>query len=658
MSLMKNIIIITITSLLFFGCSFKEPQLLTYEQNTNYLVKNIMPIEVELANFESRYFMPWNIKSVAIDEDIASWANAVYQRKNRYYAENILLWEEDEVAQIIESTNFQDYNTQLKFAITTKNVQVRNLPTHKPFYRKTTLPGEGFPFDYMQNTRLHVNAPLLISHYSKDRSWAFVQSSLSTGWIPADSFVLLDAKDRSAFINSAKIIITKDNISIYSDTQNYVLSVKLGALFALGKEDDEFFYTYMYANTYEDFGKKILIRIPKTDASTMPLAFNEENIKRISSELLGEKYGWGGYLANRDCSSMTKDYLSTFGLWVPRNSAAQKNSGEYLSLKELSFKEKEKMILKNGIAFLSLIYLHGHIMLYAGEFDGHAMVMHNLWGVRTQNGEDEGRAVIGKAIISDLHIGENLSNVKKDSLLIARVEGIVITPNIPSFSINPFKKSYSSIEKIEKNLVYFKDGSTLIYDDDSEKSFEEKLENSSIKDMLSQNYPAYEEFKAPEVNYDPGRFRNQELFKKLYGADELSIKENLTKVSWLPNITNESIYFNKAQNAAAQLQKVSNELEKLPKKYHKYITHIGGTYAYRKIAGTQRLSAHSFGIAIDINVKESTYWRWNKNLIYANKIPKKIVDIFEKYGFIWGGRWYHYDTMHFEYRPELFDSID
>ncbi|MEJ2663631.1 MAG: M15 family metallopeptidase, partial [Spirochaetia bacterium] len=26
---------------------------------------------------------------------------------------------------------------------------------------------------------------------------------------------------------------------------------------------------------------------------------------------------------------------------------------------------------------------------------------------------------------------------------------------------------------------------------------------------------------------------------------------------------------------------------------------------------------------------------------------------FEKYGFIWGGKWYHYDTMHFEYRPEL-----
>jgi hypothetical protein len=39
--------------------------------------------------------------------------------------------------------------------------------------------------------------------------------------------------------------------------------------------------------------------------------------------------------------------------------------------------------------------------------------------------------------------------------------------------------------------------------------------------------------------------------------------------------------------------------------------------------------------------------------VYKNQIPLEIVKIFEKYGFIWGGRWYHYDTMHFEYRPEL-----
>jgi hypothetical protein len=40
---------------------------------------------------------------------------------------------------------------------------------------------------------------------------------------------------------------------------------------------------------------------------------------------------------------------------------------------------------------------------------------------------------------------------------------------------------------------------------------------------------------------------------------------------------------------------------------------------------------------------------------WANQIPQVIVDAFEAEGFIWGGRWYHYDTMHFEYRPELLD---
>ena len=34
-------------------------------------------------------------------------------------------------------------------------------------------------------------------------------------------------------------------------------------------------------------------------------------------------------------------------------------------------------------------------------------------------------------------------------------------------------------------------------------------------------------------------------------------------------------------------------------------------------------------------------------------MPEKIIAAFEKHGFIWGGNWYHYDTMHFEYRPDL-----
>ena len=65
-------------------------------------------------------------------------------------------------------------------------------------------------------------------------------------------------------------------------------------------------------------------------------------------------------------------------------------------------------------------------------------------------------------------------------------------------------------------------------------------------------------------------------------------------------------------------------------------------------------------MTIDIGGNYKTYWQWARpgaketdKVPYRNKMPHEIVEIFEKHGFIWGGRWYHYDTMHFEYRPEI-----
>jgi hypothetical protein len=61
-------------------------------------------------------------------------------------------------------------------------------------------------------------------------------------------------------------------------------------------------------------------------------------------------------------------------------------------------------------------------------------------------------------------------------------------------------------------------------------------------------------------------------------------------------------------------------------------------------------------IAIDIDPSLAHYWRNDRTIAWKNRVPQSIVDAFEAEGFIWGGRWYHYDTMHFEYRPELLDA--
>ncbi|WP_258031807.1 M15 family metallopeptidase [Campylobacter concisus] len=79
----------------------------------------------------------------------------------------------------------------------------------------------------------------------------------------------------------------------------------------------------------------------------------------------------------------------------------------------------------------------------------------------------------------------------------------------------------------------------------------------------------------------------------------------------------------------------------------------GGTIKWRIIAGTNRLSAHSYCIAIDINVKKSHYWKWSKG--YQNLIPEKNVRVVEKHKFVWGGRCKHFDMIHFEHCPERFE---
>ena len=129
-----------------------------------------------------------------------------------------------------------------------------------------------------------------------------------------------------------------------------------------------------------------------------------------------------------------------------------------------------------------------------------------------------------------------------------------------------------------------------------------------------------------------------------------------------PNMAAGALRVTSVNKVADRFRAVSAELDKLPESLVKYvIPHASKGYNCRAIAGTTRPSAHGHGIAIDIALKRAHYWRNDKpgrdgTLAYRNEIPMDIVRIFEKHGFIWGGRWYHYDTMHFEYRPELFDA--
>lgn len=212
------------------------------------------------------------------------------------------------------------------------------------------------------------------------------------------------------------------------------------------------------------------------------------------------------------------------------------------------------------------------------------------------------------------------------------------------------------------NHLILKDSTQLVWDDGLEKkSFAALLDSPDIKDMFIQKYHKGALTSSPSPNYDPGRIRSEPFFLKMYGAKEAAVKQNLTEIIWCPKLVGQKITVTKVNGIDRKLMQISTELDAHPE-LQKYLTDIGGTFVWRKISGTNRQSMHSFGMTVDINTTYSDYWQWNckcKNedavLKYENRIPQIIVDVFEKYGFIWGGKWYHYDTMHFEYRPELLD---
>lgn len=206
----------------------------------------------------------------------------------------------------------------------------------------------------------------------------------------------------------------------------------------------------------------------------------------------------------------------------------------------------------------------------------------------------------------------------------------------------------------EGGSILFRDGGeSLPIDDGKAKDHAQKLASGDIEDSLSQVYPPGACESRPEINFDPGRIRSEALMKRLYGGSAREVEASLVEVDWFGS----KLLATKRQGVAQALEKVRDELKAMPD-LKAFLTPSAGTFNWRKVAGASNLSVHSFGAAIDLNTRYADYWIWaggkpGRVEHYVNKYPLTIIDAFERHGFIWGGRWYHYDTMHFEYRPEL-----
>lgn len=100
-----------------------------------------------------------------------------------------------------------------------------------------------------------------------------------------------------------------------------------------------------------------------------------------------------------------------------------------------------------------------------------------------------------------------------------------------------------------------------------------------------------------------------------------------------------------------------------------WIDDLTVTYSFlsRGIAGSSTRSFHSWGMAVDLVPRSyegrHVYWRWSRVFDREGwqripveerwSPPRTVIESFERHGFVWGGKWSHFDAIHFEYRPEI-----
>ena len=191
-------------------------------------------------------------------------------------------------------------------AITTERTNVRALPTSTPFYLDPRRVGEGFPSNYKQNSALHMNVPVFVSHFSKDGRWAFVRASYAFGWVKVSDIAFVDQKFIRAFRNGTYAITIKDDLRLYEGSGKEVSFVKLGTLFPVSKDGKHYLAARRDSNGKAQI-EKVSVSNPKIIAKK-PLPFTPENVTKVAKEFYNEPYGWGGSYGWRDYKGFPGDF--------------------------------------------------------------------------------------------------------------------------------------------------------------------------------------------------------------------------------------------------------------------------------------------------------------------------------------------------------------
>jgi len=372
--------------------------------------------------FLVRYYKPW-------DEDFEVNKfnfdfGARYIATRTYFGDNKQEVSQSFKEKLIANTNPVTFPSVYQNGITIRNTNCRVMPTNKPFFYDFKNIGGGYPFDYLQNSLLHINTPIKVLHYSLDKAFAFIETPYVSGWINSNDIAFISKEDIQKVKNMKLITPQNDDISLLDNEDTFISKAYVGATLWKNEKGEVSLFKADSKN------KAILsfVKQSKDDFAVIPALPTKENLAKVAKQLYGQNYGWGGSGENRDCSMLIRDMYTPFGIFLERNSNMQANEKkeEVISFEGKTSEDKIKLIKENAIPFATFLYMKGHIMLYIGTFNDEVTIFHSFWSIKTLN---KGRHIVGGSYITSLKPGIELAEFDHengtllDKLLSMRVLG-------------------------------------------------------------------------------------------------------------------------------------------------------------------------------------------------------------------------------------------
>jgi len=203
--------------------------------------------------------------------------------------------------------------------------------------------------------------------------------------------------------------------------------------------------------------------------------------------------------------------------------------------------------------------------------------------------------------------------------------------------------------------IHFQDGRMLAAD---------RLDEAEDFDPIFYPYPLDRLITPPPLTEIPTY--STDHLEALFGGTESEVRRHCRSFSFLDhNLFVNTVILEPLRGVEREIREAATRdpdvvrwLEELDVAY---------SFLFRDIAKSRTRSLHGFGLAVDLVPRSyrgrHVYWQWSRVLDREGwhrtplsqrwSPPHAVIQAFEHHGFVWGGKWPRFDTVHFEYRPEI-----